>query len=229
MRCDQSSSFGAASAGTPIKLGDDGDRDRRREIGDDLAGPPRLRSVDRRMGEFGDARRQPLDLARDESATDERAQARVLGRLEFEQRMALDRVERREMRRGARGQPSSSRVATWRICRPKRRSRSSAETSAWRAKHRIRNRSQKKTGVARANFAIGGIGVDEKGGIARIQRHAAVARRRRSGPLEVRLSQHIGRGDEIGPAADRFARREQSTKRSRLELARRRNRPRAPR
>ncbi|RDJ94128.1 hypothetical protein B4Q13_16920 [Lacticaseibacillus rhamnosus] len=45
----------------------------------------------------GDARRQTLDMARDEGAVDEIAQQRVLGRRELEQRMTLDLEERRDM------------------------------------------------------------------------------------------------------------------------------------
>ncbi len=46
------------------------------------------------------------------------------------------------------GQPSSSRVATWRICRPKRRSRKAAATSSWAARHQWPYSSQKKAGQA---------------------------------------------------------------------------------
>ena len=50
----------------------------------------------------GDAGRELLDLARDEGAVDEIPEPGVLGRLQFEKRMALERVERGEMGFGRR-------------------------------------------------------------------------------------------------------------------------------
>ena len=135
MRCDQSSSCGAHVARHAEQVGDDGDGNRRREFREKIGRAFPRESVDPLMRERGDGGRELLDLARDEGAVDEGAQPRVLGRLEFEQRVALERVEGREMRLSARASRVASRLITCRICRPKRRSRSSADTSAWRAKH----------------------------------------------------------------------------------------------
>ena len=60
---------------------------------------PRSReSVDLLVRQRRDLRLKLFDAARDEGAVDETAQPRVLGRLELEDRMALERVERLKMR-----------------------------------------------------------------------------------------------------------------------------------
>ena len=73
------------------------DRDRRRELANQFRLAPRLEGVDQPVGEFGDARGEPLDLPGEKGAIDERAQPGVLGRLQLEQGMALDGVEGLEM------------------------------------------------------------------------------------------------------------------------------------
>ena len=54
--------------------------------------------VDPLVRQRGDPGPELFDPARDEGAIDEVAQPRVLGRLELEDRMALERVERLKMR-----------------------------------------------------------------------------------------------------------------------------------
>ena len=78
---------------------DHADRKRRGEAGDEIVARREL--VDQPLGHFGDGGRQPLDLARHEGAVDEGAQPRVLGRLQLQQRMALDGVEIGQMIAGA--------------------------------------------------------------------------------------------------------------------------------
>ena len=73
----------------------DRDRNRRREFGDEVGRALSLENVDSLMREASDPRRERLDPARDEGAVDETPQPCVLGRLELENRMAFDRVERR--------------------------------------------------------------------------------------------------------------------------------------
>ena len=53
--------------------------------------------VDQFMRECLDPGTQPLDGARDEGAIDQRAQPRVGGRLQFQQRTAFDLIETRKM------------------------------------------------------------------------------------------------------------------------------------
>jgi hypothetical protein len=102
MRCDHSRSCGAVSTGNAYQLGDDGDRDRRREFADQLRRAAPLEPVDQPVGEVRDARGEPFDLARQKGAVDQRAQPRVLRRLEFEQGVPLHRVKGLEMLRGLR-------------------------------------------------------------------------------------------------------------------------------
>ena len=103
-------------------LGDDDGRDRRGEGFDQLGAAIGLEAVDDLVGQPLDARPQLLDMARDEGPVDQRAQPRVRRRLERQQRIFLGQVEGGRVRLGG-AQPSSSRVATWRISRPKRLSR----------------------------------------------------------------------------------------------------------
>ncbi len=76
---------------------DDGDRYGRGELFDEVGGPLGLKRVDPLVRQLGDAGRELLDLARNEGAVDESPEPGVLGRLQFEKRMALERVERGEM------------------------------------------------------------------------------------------------------------------------------------
>ena len=133
MRCDQSSSCAPMVLGTPSRsamtaTGIGVANSARRSAS------PSRKSVDPLMRERGNRRRELFDLTRDEGAVDKGAKPRVLRRLKLEDGVALQRVEGREMRLGLRP-AECSRLITCRICRPKRRSRSSADTSAWRAKH----------------------------------------------------------------------------------------------
>ena len=98
IRCDQSSSCGPISTGTPSISGDDRDRQRCGEGGQQVDRPSGRKGIDQRVRQRLDARPEPLDLTRDEGAVDQRAQPRVDRRLELEQRVGLDRVEILEMR-----------------------------------------------------------------------------------------------------------------------------------
>ena len=136
------------------------------------AEPARRECVDALVRQRRDLRRKLFDPTRDEGAIDEIAQPRVLGRLELQHRMALERVEGLKMRLRARGQPSSARLITCRICRPKRRSR--------RARKRRRGGRSTRSHIPprrmRARFAdrcVGGIGIAEETGVARIEANAA--------------------------------------------------------
>ena len=97
MRCDQSTSLGPMSRGTPSRsaitatgmgLANSATRSAERIARKSRsAHAPAFRSAVR-----------AFDPARDEGAIDEVAQASVLGRLELEHRMALERIERLKMR-----------------------------------------------------------------------------------------------------------------------------------
>ena len=97
MRCDQSSSRAPQFGGNAEQFGDHDDRNRRRKMFEQIDRALRLEPVDQLVGQSVDARRKAFDLPRYEGAIDEIAQARVLGRLEFEQRMAFDIEERPQM------------------------------------------------------------------------------------------------------------------------------------
>ena len=83
------------------EVGDDGDRNGRREGLDEVGRAVADECVDPLVRQRGDGGLKLLDLARDEGAVDEASEARVLGRLHFEDRMALERVEGGEMRPSA--------------------------------------------------------------------------------------------------------------------------------
>ena len=66
---------------------------RRGEVRQEVHGPAALQPVEELDRERFDPRPQPLDLARDEGAVDQRAQSRVHGRFQLEHRVHLDHVE----------------------------------------------------------------------------------------------------------------------------------------
>ena len=129
------------------EVGDHRDRNGAGELGDELGRAVLSKCVDPLVRQRRDLRREFFDAARDEGAIDEAPKPRVLGRLELQDRMALKRVERLKMR--LRLGPAQFR-ATHHVqnCRPKRRSRRSADTSRWAAKHQKPYSSQKNTGAA---------------------------------------------------------------------------------
>ena len=98
MSCDQASSCGPISTGTPsisamMVIGSGAAKAGNRSTWP-LASKRSISSLAQRF----DARAQPLDLARDEGAVDQRAQARVHRRLQLQHRIGLDGVEGRQVR-----------------------------------------------------------------------------------------------------------------------------------
>ena len=147
------------------------------------------------MRERLDFRRQPLDLSRDEGAIDEAAQTRVLGRLQLQQRMALDGVEWLEVRR--RLGPAQTLAARHMQHLP-------AEAAIAQQRRHIGVAGEAPEAVALpeehgsgfADGAIGGIGVLIEFGVSRIELHAAARR--------VDFKRH----DQPSPAGDRRPRRD---------------------
>ena len=70
---------------------------RRGEGGQKVDRAGRIETVDQLVGERLDTRPQPLDLARDEGAVDQRSQPRVHRRFQLEHRIGFDAVECLEM------------------------------------------------------------------------------------------------------------------------------------
>ena len=105
------------------------------ELGDELGRAGSRERVDPLVRQRRDLRRELFDAARDEGAVDEVAQPRVLGRLELQDRMPLERVERLKMRLAARASPAP-RGSSHAGSAGRSGGRAAApETSAWRAKH----------------------------------------------------------------------------------------------
>jgi hypothetical protein len=95
--CDQSSNCGAMPGGTPntsaITMTGMGSAKRRQQVNPMAV----LEAVDMFMGDGRNARPQPFDPARQKSPVDETSDPGVGGRLELEQRVALEFVEGLEM------------------------------------------------------------------------------------------------------------------------------------
>jgi len=75
------------------QIGDDRDGNGRREVGQKIGLAPFDKSVDPLMRKARYVWREFLNLTRHERAIDERPEPCVLGRLEFQKRIALQRVE----------------------------------------------------------------------------------------------------------------------------------------
>ena len=130
--CDQSSSCGPISTGTPsisammvIGIG--------AAKADSRSTSPGFETVDQFVGQRFDTRPQSLDLARDESAIDQRPEPGVHRRLQFQHRIGLDASKAaRCVRSDPTPRLSGMPAGFW---RPKRRSRNSRLTSSKPPKH----------------------------------------------------------------------------------------------
>ena len=156
------------------EVGDHGDGDRGRESLDQLRRAVSREGVDPRMGERGDAGRELLDLAGDEGAIDEVSEPRVLGRLHFQDRAALERVERRQM--GLRRRPAEFVAA-----HDMQDLAAEAAVAQQRRDVGVRGKAPKtvvlpeEDGRGGADRGIGRIRVVEEGGIAGIEADAPAA------------------------------------------------------
>ena len=147
-------------------------------LGDQIGGAPRGEGVDPLMRQAFDAGRQAFDPPRDEGAIDEIAQPRVLGRLELQHRVALERVERLKMR--------------FRCARLRFGGRAAEAAVAQQSRHVGEAREApeavilpEERGRGLADRRVGRIGIVEEIGVARVEAHAPpgdVDRKRHGGP-----------------------------------------------
>ena len=136
------------------------------------AEPLSLESVDLLMRQGRDPRPKGLDPARDEGAVDETPQPCVLGRLELQDRMAFDRIERREMGFGRR--PAERLAAHHMQDLP-------AEALVAQERRDVSMRCKapeavilpEERGRSGADRGISRIGIAEESGVARVQADAA--------------------------------------------------------
>ena len=152
------------------------------------------------MRQRGDARREALDLARNESSVDQGAQPGVYRRLERQQRGSSTPAGREMLRRLMPVElraPSECRIVgrnAGRAAAPRLRNGAKApEAVLLPEEHRRRG----------ADLAIGGIGIVEKGGIARVE---SETRRAAASIWSIHMSCHeklkrIGSFDDVGAAA----------------------------
>ena len=154
------------------QVGDHGDGNGSGELGDQVGRALRRERVDPLVRQRGDPGPELFDPARDEGAIDEVAQPRVLGRLELEDRMALERVERRKMRLWlgpAQFRPAHQvrDLATEAAVAQQRRhigvAGEAPEAVVLPEEH----------GRGCVDRGIGAIGIVEKAGVARVEPHAA--------------------------------------------------------
>ena len=159
------------------EVGDDSDRDRRSKVLDEVGAAARLDRVDPLVRQGCDSRPELLYLARDEGAVDEIAEPRVLGRLNFQDRMALERVELGEMGFGRR--PTEFLPAHDVQDLP-------AETAVPQQSRDVGVGGEapeavilpEEGGRLGADRGVGGVRVVEEGRVARIEAEPALARRR---------------------------------------------------
>ena len=156
--------------------------------------------VDPLVRQRRDLRREFFDAARDEGAIDEAPEPRVLGRLELQDRMALERVERLKMRLWL--GPAQLRATHHVQNLP-------AEAAIAQKRGYVGMGSEAPEAVilpeeCRRGFAdrgVGAIGIAEEIGVARVEANAAARERRWPDSWARPLAQRIGGLNDIGSAA----------------------------
>ena len=183
------------------EVGDDARRESACELRDEIGRASSCESLDQLIASAAMAGASRSTWRETKARLTSAAQTRVLGRLELEQRMTLDRLERRS---GGRS-PSARGSVTCAICRPKRRSRSSAETSACaREAPEAIVLPEESTGSRRGSRRRRDRGSGQKSGSRGLRR---TRRRALSMTRSMRSTQRIGGFHHVGAAARAVARR----------------------